>query len=539
MNSFSRHLLTSAIIVCVAFTSTLPGQLHAASGDLYQLENSGGGVIYEYTPSGSQSTFTSGFTSTINYLTLDPSGNLFVGEGNGATGTVTKITPTRARTSFVTGVNANGLVCDSAGNLFVSDSVSHSILKVTPAGTKSAFAPGIDVLELVFDHAGNLYAADFGGGVDGQGKIYKFTADGTKTTFASTLKGPNRLAFDPEENLFVASPFGTVLKITPAGTKSTFASGLGNIQGLACDAQRNVFVSIYLPPSGSFPGVLKFTPAGTKSTFATSVSASGIRFEPPRSQPLNISTRLQVQTGDQALIAGFIIAGTTGKKILIRGIGPSLSQFGINGSLQDPVIELRNASGGFVNGNDNWRSLQETAIQATGLAPSDNRESAFLTTLSPGSWTVVMRGIGATTGVGLLEVYDLDQAAPVRLANISTRGYVQTGENVMIGGFVVGSGNGAGKVVVRAIGPSLAAFGITNAISDPLLAIHDASGAVIATNDDWHDSQQAEIQATGLAPSSNLEAASVQTLPSGNYTAIVSGYHDAVGVGLVEVYNLQ
>jgi hypothetical protein len=286
--------------------------------------------------------------------------------------------------------------------------------------------------------------------------------------------------------------------------------------------------------------ITRYDTGGGRSTYLSAFStAFSITREPPRGQPINIATRLQVQTGDNALIAGFIITGTAGKKVLIRGIGPSLSQFGISGALQDPIIELRNASGVFVNGNDNWRASQQTAIEATGLAPSDNRESAFLITLTPGSWTVVLRGVGTTTGVGLVEVYDLDQAAQSELANISTRGYVQTGENVMIGGFVIGSGNGAGRVVVRAVGPSLAAFGITNALADPSLEIHNASGAVIATNDDWRDSQRAEIQATGLAPANNLEAASVQTLPSGNYNAVVSGFHGSVGLGLVEVYNLQ
>jgi hypothetical protein len=359
-----------------------------------------------------------------------------------------------------------------------------------------------------------------------------------RTTAVPNITNPTALAFDPRGNLFVAALGSGGYKIFKVAAGSSNAVVFGDsdnqVRGMVCDKIGAVYAV------GLSNSITRYDTGGSRSTYLSGFSSViSITQESARSQPINISTRMQVLTGDRALIAGFIITGTGGKKVLIRGIGPSLSQFGINGALQDPIIELRNASGEFVNGNDNWRSLQESAIQATGLAPSDNRESAFLITLTPGAWTAVLRGTGTTTGVGLVEVYDLDQAAPCRLANISTRGYVQTGENVMIGGFVIGSGNGAGKVLVRGIGPSLAAFGITNALADPQLEIHNASGVTIATNDDWHDSQQAEIQTTGLAPSSAIEAAVIETLPSGSYTAILSGYNATSGVGLVEVYNLQ
>jgi len=239
-----------------------------------------------------------------------------------------------------------------------------------------------------------------------------------------------------------------------------------------------------------------------------------------------------VQTGDNALIGGFIITGTAGKKVLIRGIGPSLAP-GIVQPLQDPTIELRNASGALVNGNNNWKDTQQTAIAATGAAPTDDRESALLITLGPGSWTVILRGTNNTTGVGVVEVYDLDQASDSRLANISSRGFVQTGNNVMIGGFILGA-NGS-RVIVRAIGPSLS---ISGKLLDPTLQLVDGNGAQIAVNDNWQDTQKAEIQATGVPPTNALESAIVATLPNGNYTAIVSGYQGATGVGVVEVYNL-
>src|SRR5713101_53379 len=194
--------------------------------------------------------------------------------------------------------------------------------------------------------------------------------------------------------------------------------------------------------------------------------------------------------------------------------------------------------GAIIATNDNWRDTQESEIEATGLAPTDNRESAIVMTLdSDSNYTAILRGTNDTTGVGLVEVYDLDQAANSKLANISTRGFVDTGDNVMIGGFI--SGNGVAKVIVRAIGPSLTSFGVPGALQDPTLELHDINGAIIATNDNWRDTQESEIEATGLAPTDDRESAIVATITPSNYTAIVRGKNDTTGVGLVEVYNIQ
>ena len=525
MNPAKHCLLTVAVLVLATFNLLAPASTQAAAGDLY-VGDTAANTVTRVTPAGTKTVFANAIGSPVA-LAFDVTGNLFVKDNSGLK--IYKITPAGTVSPFASNAFGGGLAVDRNGNVFLAETGNNVISKFTPAGVKSTFATGLNSpYDLAFDAYGNLYSADFNGNV-----VYKFTAAGARTTAVPGVSNPTALAFDPSGNLFVAAG-GKIYKAAPGASATIFAQGAGQIKSMVCDKIGAVYATDL---SGS---IFRFDLGGNKSTYLTGFSsAHSISREPPRGQPVNIATRLQVQTGDNALIAGFIITGNVAKNVLIRGIGPSLAHFGIAGALQDPTIELHYPSGGMANSNNNWKDSQQTAIQATGLAPSDNRESALLITLAPGAWTVVMRGIGTTTGVGLVEVYDLEQAADAKLANISTRGYVQTGENVMIGGFIIGSGNGAGRVVVRAIGPSLGAFGITNALPDPSLEIHNASGVTIAMNDDWRDDQAAEIQTTGLAPSNNLEAAIVETLPSGNYTAVVSGYQNATGVGLVEVYNLQ
>ncbi|CAN5754115.1 hypothetical protein BH20VER1_BH20VER1_20380 [soil metagenome] len=257
----------------------------------------------------------------------------------------------------------------------------------------------------------------------------------------------------------------------------------------------------------------------------------------PAAQLLNISTRLRVQTGEGAMIGGFIITGNASKPVIVRALGPSLTAQNVAGALENPAVQLH-GSGGPIANNDNWRSSQEAAIIGTGVPPSNDLESALIATLAPGPYTAVVTGVGQPTGVGLVEVYDLDPAADSRLANISTRGMVETGSNVMIGGFILGRQTGARSVIVRAIGPSLAAAGINNALADPTLELRDANGGLVRSNNNWRESQEAEIIATGVPPSHNAESAIIATLPPAAYTAIVAGNGGGTGVALVEVYQL-
>jgi pimeloyl-ACP methyl ester carboxylesterase len=258
----------------------------------------------------------------------------------------------------------------------------------------------------------------------------------------------------------------------------------------------------------------------------------------PAGKLANISTRLKVELGDNALIGGFIITGTQPKTVIVRGIGPSLAAFGIQGVLDDPTIEVYDAGGVLRATNDNWGEAEtRQQIIDSGLAPTHNLESALWGVINPGAYTVVVRGKGTSTGVGLFEVYDLDETVDSKLSNISTRGFVDTDNNVMIGGTII-TGTTTPNVLFRAVGPSLGTFGVNNALQDPILELHDGNGGVIAINDNWRDSQEAAITATGIPPTDNRESAILANLAPGAYTAIVRGAGNTTGVALVEAYQL-
>lgn len=252
---------------------------------------------------------------------------------------------------------------------------------------------------------------------------------------------------------------------------------------------------------------------------------------------MNLSTRTRVQTGDNVGIGGFIITGSAPKQVLIRAIGPSLAGFGVPNVLADPTLELHGPGAFATITNNNWRESQATEIQATGMAPADELESAIVTTLAPGSYTAIVRGAGNSSGVGLVEVYDLNREVDSKLGNLSTRAFVTTGDNIVIAGFVLGNG-GDGRIVIRGIGPSLSATGVPNALADPLLELRDGNGLLLTANNDWQDNSgaAAEVTALGLAPNNSLESAIVATLPPGNYTALLSGKNNVTGIGVVEVY---
>ena len=259
----------------------------------------------------------------------------------------------------------------------------------------------------------------------------------------------------------------------------------------------------------------------------------------PPGKLLNISTRLRVQNGDAVLISGFIITGSEAKTVLIRGIGPSLGDVGVADALQNPTLGLFQGSTQ-LQANDDWFETQGDAIRATGLQPVYSTESAILRTLAPGSYTAVVRGKNDTTGVGVVEVYDLSAVSNSKLANVSTRGFVETGNNVMIGGFIAGHPSSDNvPVIVRAIGPSLSGFGVPNALADPVLSLHDVNGTMIAENDNWRDTNEAAIASSGFAPSNNAESAILISRPPGNTTAIVRGKNGGIGNALVEVYRLN
>jgi WD40 repeat protein len=269
-------------------------------------------------------------------------------------------------------------------------------------------------------------------------------------------------------------------------------------------------------------------------------------------QAINLSTRMFVQTGDNVGIGGFIITGSTPKHVVLRAIGPSLTNFGLTDVLADPVLELH-GPGAFVTiTNNNWRDdrAQAALIQADGLAPTNDLESAIDVILAPGAYTAIVRGNTVPppprpptpnpNGVALVEVYDLSPLAASKLADISTRAFVSTGDNIVIAGFILGNGGGVDRIVARGLGPSLTAFGVSNTLADPTLELRDSNGTLLIANNNWQDNavQAAELMADGLAPTNPLESGIAATLPPGLYTALLAGLNNGTGIGLVEVYDL-
>ena len=352
-----------------------------------------------------------------------------------------------------------------------------------------------------------------------------------------------------------------------------YGHGTSNVTGCAI-----VGAAFYNPPVPQFPSsytgkyffadlcngwIRVFDPsAGTATGFATGIvnpvdlhvgsdgalyylaRGSGgqvFRISALPAQALNISGRARVEIGEGVAISGFIITGTGPKRVGVRGIGPSLANFGVSGPLADPVIQLSRGDGSLVMANDNWKNTQQAEITGAGLAPSNDKEAALIATLTAGNYTAIVTGKNGGTGVALAEVYDLDQAADSRLANVSTRAQVGTGSDVLIGGFITGNKIGATRVAVRALGPSLQQFGIANPLPDPRLELRNANGALLASNDNWQSdaSQAALISSYGLAPPNNLESAIAISLAPGPYTAIVTGKNNQTGIGLIEIYDEQ
>jgi hypothetical protein len=251
---------------------------------------------------------------------------------------------------------------------------------------------------------------------------------------------------------------------------------------------------------------------------------------------------MRVQTAENVGIGGFIISGNVPKRVLLRAIGPSLTRYGITDPLLDPVMELHGPTGFATITNNNWRDTQEDEIQATGIPPVNDLESAIIGNLAPGAYTAIVRGNGNTSGVGLVEVYDLNQSADSKLANLSTRAFVSIGDNIVIAGFLLSDDVLTDRIILRGIGPSLAPgiLPVSAVLADPNLELRDANGTLLISDNDWQDNpvQAAEISAAGLAPTNAREAAIAATLPPGLYTALLFGTANGTGIGVVEVYDL-
>jgi len=308
------------------------------------------------------------------------------------------------------------------------------------------------------------------------------------------------------------------------------------------------------PPGGVLAQLLGLDAAGEKIFYyqyrkngpcitaynSIPVHLENTKFPAVGPQAFNVSTRGLVSGGDNVLIGGFIVTGTDPKSVVLRALGPSLSGMGLSAVLTDPVLSVYNSSGTLIAINDNWQDDPiHSVVEANGLAPANPSEAAVARSLPPGAYTVVVSGKDATAGIGLVELYDISPLSNSTLGNMSTRGSVGTLDNVLISGFIIGDVDSA-TVVVRAIGPSLASYGVSGVLSDPTLTIYDSNGSVIASNDNWQDDPNAIlVQKNGLTPPNAMESALVLHLPAGAYTAIVRGANDGTGVGLAEVYTLH
>ncbi len=582
-------------------TYPIGGLIQASDGNLYGTTNGGGGdangkpfptqygTVYRVTLSG---TLTTIFTFTFDAvagrwpngafpqaaLVQGSDGNLYgttltggtdSSETNNDDGTIFKMSTTGTLLMVVTvhGVSVGDpemlrepLIQGKDGNLY---GVSYkggdpafsggTVFQCTPSGVVTVLHgftdPEGDKPEggVVQGSDGNLYGTTEAGSIANLGAVYRVTLAGEFTVLhqftGSQPTGPTD----------GAQPFGELTLASDGNFYGTTSEGGdGNLGSIFKLTPAGVYTTVYsFPNTGMIgAGITGQQPKGTLlqtsdgnlvgTTTGGGVGGEGTVFRlniVPQPKLLNISTRLEVQAGDNVLIGGFIVTGTLPKKVIVRGIGPSLGSQGVGGALADPILELHKPDGTVIT-NDNWKDSQEAEIVATTVPPSNDLEPAIVATLDPGNYTAVVSGKNGGTGIALVEAYDLDNTVDSQLANISTRGFVQTDDNVMIGGFILGTDTST--VALRAIGPSLADSGVTGALADPFLELHDGNGVLLASNDNWQTSPDKQVFIdNGIAPTSAKESVILGVLAPGAYTAIVRGVNGGTGVALVEAYNLK
>ena len=552
------------------------------AGNVY-VADAGNRVIRKITPGGVVSTLAGmpkvtgtqdGYRSEARFdwpqgIAVDKAGNVYVADTTKET--IRKITPDGMVSTFAglaaTGGDADGvgsaarfrgpegLAVDGAGNVYVIDSHNYTLRKITPGGevTTVAGKRGNGATNMfnephsvAIDPLGNVFVGD-------GPRVCKVSENGIISTYAGSssffgnqdgsaldarFTGPLRIAADRSGDLYVCDVSSyRVRKISTNGMVTTLG---GSTQGNAVGAGKEAF----------FDRLTGLAVNSAGAVYVVDTYNSTIRIGVPSPAPpqlANISTRLQIENGDYTMIAGFIVTGNKYKTVMIRALGRSLTNFNISGALSDPTLELYDDSGALIASNDNWNATQiggyigrqqNYDIAQSGLAPTDQLESAIEMALPAGAYTAVVRGKGGTTGVSVIEIYDFDSGRDTKMANISTRGFVQTDDKVMIGGTII-HGSAPTNVLIRAIGPSLASAGISTPLLDPMLELHDGNGVSIASNDDWRASQESEIAGTGIPPPNERESAIFVTLSPGSYTAVVRGQNNSTGIALVEVYQLR
>lgn len=428
----------------------------------------------------------------------------------------------------------------------------YDFVRVAVDGTidQNFLAIGVSNADVVAQPDGRVVIGD--GVVNSNfGGLNRVNADGqTDITFHASANRPSNVRLHPDGRILFIDPPYPLRSVNYDGSNDTtfvptqLSSGRSSSPTLdGIEVQSGGQIVIY----GSFNkingvprvGIARLLPNGAVDpTFVPDPSIIATGFA------VNFSTRVVVGTGDHALIGGFVVDGTTPKKLMIRAIGPSLSSSGVPAPSMDPRVTLRDSTGAEIARNDNWRttqigglitSAQSNEIQASGIAPRNDAESAMIVTLDPGAYTAIVES--ANGGTALVEMYDLDGSTTTRVANISTRGDVATGDNVMIAGAILG-GTHPTEVLVRALGPSLTASGVTGALQDPSLTLHNANGFLVGSNENWKDHQESDIRSTDAAPTDDREAAILSVLQPGNYTAVVRGKNNTTGIALVEFYSL-
>ena len=501
-------------------------------------------------------------------LDVDSTGNLFIGGVNLTTGRIWCVRSINAKNGGVVPTFDRSTAVNLGGDIVFAEPINPEglvgqvFLAVDRSGTSTN------------DNVYMLASVQPFGFTDGSDVMFVRSTDG-----GTTFSAPRRVNDDPV-NHAKWHWFGT-LSVAPSGRIDVVWYDTRNspnnvtsqlFYSYSIDGGNtwspNVAVSNPFNPFIGYPNQSKIgdyitivsDDAGANVAYAATFNGEEdiyyVRIRPAAASLGNVSTRAFVQTGENVMIGGFIVQSTGPKRVIIRAIGPELTQYGIADALANPRLELHNGTGALIASNDDWQttilggiitSNQVSDIQNSGHAPTAASESAIVADLQPGNYTAIVRGVNNTTGVALVEVYRSSPATTSILGNISTRSFVQTGENVMIGGFIV-QGTAPTRVIIRAIGPELTQYGITNALANPRLELHNGTGALIGTNDDWQttilggiitSNQVNDIQNSGHAPTAVSESAIIANLQPGNYTAIMRGVNNTTGVALVEVYGLN
>ena len=504
---------------------------------------SGGGILNE---SGGSLTISNSTISDNSFNVSDSFGICVASGGGGGVRNVGSMTITNCTISG-NSASGNGFFFVNGGGISNNGS-----LQITSSTISYNSA---------FNSASAQFVA-FGGGIFGSGST---ATDSSIIALNTAPDGPDFFSFLPEQGLqsmgynIIGNNDEATIFSQPTDQIGTPAAPIDPLLGPLADNGGPTFTHALHPGS---PAINRGDPAappqdqrGYGRVGVPDVGAFEFDGIAPATLG-NISTRAFVQTGDNVMIGGFIVQGNTPKRVILRAIGPELTQYGVPNVLADPTLELHDGTGALIASNDNWQHTiiggiitgdQVHEIMVSGHAPADPTESAIIADLPAGNYTIIVRGVDNTTGVALAEAYDLSPDTSSILGNISTRAFVQTGDNVMIGGFIV-EGVQSKRVIIRAIGPELSQYGVPNPLADPTLELHDSTGALMASNDNWMTTvfggiitsdQVHDITDSGHAPTDPRESAIIATLPPGNHTAIVRGVNNTTGVGLVEVYDLD